>query len=89
MTSDSLLPLLVVLSSFLAGVVIFSLEESRVVLRSTLNLAGAVAKLVFVGYMLWGVLNRQDYTFRHTVLPGFDLVLNADALAMLDRKSVV
>ena len=83
MTGDSLLPLLVVLSSFLAGVVIFSLEESRVVLRSTLNLAGAVAKLVFVGYMLWGVLNRQDYTFRHTVLPGFDLVLNADALAML------
>ncbi|MDX5332564.1 MAG: monovalent cation/H+ antiporter subunit D family protein [Gammaproteobacteria bacterium] len=83
MIPDSLLPLLVLLSSFLAGLVIFFLDEARVRLRTTLNLAGAVTKLLLIAYMLWGVFHQQDFVFRHTVLPGFDLLLKADALAML------
>ena len=83
MIPDSLLPLLVVLSSFLPGLVIFLLPEERERLRSLLNLLGASAKLLLIGYMLWGVFNRHDYVFRHRMLPGFELVLSADALAML------
>jgi len=83
MIPDSALPLLVLLSSFLAGLVIFFLDEARVRLRTTLNLAGAVTKLLLIAYMLWGVFHQQDFVFRHTVLPGFDLLLKADALAML------
>jgi multicomponent Na+:H+ antiporter subunit D len=77
------MPLGVVLSSFLPGLVIFFLAESRIRLRTTLNLAGALAKLAFIGVMLWGVVNDREYVFRHTVLPGLDLVLRADALALL------
>ena len=80
---DPWLPLGLVLSSFVPGLVIFFLDESRQRLRTTLNLAGAVAKLGLIGVMLWGVLNAHEYVFRLTVLPGLDLVLRADALALL------
>ncbi len=80
---DTWMPVGVVLSSFLPGLVIFFLAESRIRLRTALNLAGALAKLALIGVMLWGVVNEHEYVFRHTVVPGLDLVLKADALAML------
>ncbi|MDZ7584757.1 MAG: proton-conducting transporter membrane subunit [Thiobacillus sp.] len=80
---DPWLPALVVLSSFLPGLVIFFLAEERIRLRIALNLIGALAKIALIGVMLWGVLNDHEYVFRHTVLPGLDLVLKADALALL------
>ena len=83
MIDDALLPVAVVLSSFLPGLIIFFLAESRIRLRTALNLIGAVAKLALIGVMLWGVLNEREYVFSHSVLPGLDLVLKADALAML------
>lgn len=76
-------PLLVVASSFLPGLVIFGLPEERRQLRTALSLAGAGVKLVLIGFMLWGVALGEPYVFRHAVLPGLELVLHADALAML------
>ncbi|MDP3586341.1 MAG: proton-conducting transporter membrane subunit [Thiobacillus sp.] len=83
MIADTWLPVAVVLSSLVPGLFIFFLAESRVRLRTTLNLVGAFAKLALIGVMLWGVLHDHEYVFTHTVLPGLDLVLKADALAML------
>jgi multicomponent Na+:H+ antiporter subunit D len=80
---DPWLPVGVVLSSLLPGLLIFFLAESRIRLRTALNLVGALAKLGLIGVMLWGVVNDHEYVFRHTVLPGVDLVLKADALALL------
>lgn len=51
---DAFLPLGVVLSSFLPGLVIFFLAESRLYLRTALNLIGAFAKLALIAVMLWG-----------------------------------
>lgn len=83
MSLTEVLPLLVLGSSLLPGLIIFFLAETRFRLRTTLNLAGAILKLLLIGYMLWGVLEGQSYFFRHSVLPGLDLALKADALAML------
>ncbi|MBA4142724.1 MAG: monovalent cation/H+ antiporter subunit D family protein [Nitrosospira sp.] len=83
MTLNESLPLLMLASSLVPGVVIFFLAETRFALRTTLNVAGAILKLLLIGYMLWGVVEGQSYVFRHTVLPGLELVLEADALAML------
>lgn len=77
------LPLLVLATSFLPGLVIFMLPEERGFLRSVLNLAGALAKLVLIGYMLWGVAQGAEFAFRHTVFPGVELVLHADSLSLL------
>ena len=78
-----MLPVLVLASSFVPGLFIFLLPESRTVLRSALNLAGAVVKLALIVVMLAGVAAGQDYEFRYRMLPGLDLVLRADALALL------
>jgi multicomponent Na+:H+ antiporter subunit D len=83
MTVNELLPLAVIASSLLPGLVIFALPESRIGVRTTLNLAGALAKLAFVGILLAGVAAGENYIFRHTVLPGIELVFKADALALL------
>lgn len=83
MSWNSALPLLILGSSLLPGLVIFFLPEERVVSRTILNLAGAFLKLVLVGVMLWGVLNGHQYEARLPLLPGLDLVFRSGPLSML------
>jgi len=77
------LPLLAVMVSAVAGVGIFLAGEGRMLLRTTLNLLAAVAKLALVGWMAVFVVAGQVPEFRLPLLPGLDLVLRADALSML------
>lgn len=77
------LPLLVVFSSLLPGLIIFFLREEQTRLRIVLNIAGAVIKLILVGVMVWGVYLGQTYEARLPLLPGLELALQADALALL------
>ncbi len=83
MTLNEALPLAVLASSLLPGLVIFALSEHWVGTRTTLNLFGAFAKLALVGVLLAGVSAGESYGFRHEVLPGLELVFKADALALL------
>ncbi len=77
------LPLLIVATSLFSGLMIFFLSEKHVVARTTLNLGGAMLKLVLVGVMVWGVFHGHHYEARLPLLPGLDLVLRADAESML------
>ena len=52
MTTNELLPLAVMSSSLLPGLIIFALPESRIRWRTALNLLGALAKLALVGLLL-------------------------------------
>jgi multicomponent Na+:H+ antiporter subunit D len=79
----SLLPLMVLLSSFVPGLIIVFLAEERVRLRTALNLAGAVSKIVFVALMLWGVTQGRSWHWSFTVMPGLRLTLIGDALSLL------
>jgi multicomponent Na+:H+ antiporter subunit D len=81
-TSDWL-PLLVLLSSFVPGLAIALLREERARLRTALNLAGALSKLVFVGIMLMGVRQGHIYAWSLRVMPGLELTLVGDSLALL------
>jgi multicomponent Na+:H+ antiporter subunit D len=74
---------LVVLSSFIPGLIIFGLGEKRHGLRITLNLIGALVKIFLVGWLLWGVLNGQYFETRYSLLPGIDFVLRAGPLSLL------
>jgi multicomponent Na+:H+ antiporter subunit D len=80
---DPWIPLLTVLISLVPGIWIFFLAEERVRTRTFLNLTGALAKLALIGLMMWGVFHEHRYEFRLPMLPGLDLVLRADPLAML------
>lgn len=83
MTTNEWLPLAVLASSLLPGLVIFTLPEGWTTLRTTLNLFGAIAKLVLVVVLLAGVSAGEEYAVRFTVLPGLELALKADALGLL------
>ncbi|MCF6217410.1 MAG: monovalent cation/H+ antiporter subunit D family protein [Gammaproteobacteria bacterium] len=77
------LPLLVIASSLIPGVIIFGLAERQVKLRTALNLCGALLKMALVAAMLWGVYHGQHYEVRWALLPQLELVLRADALSLL------
>lgn len=83
MNWHGLLPLGIVLSSLLPGLVIFALREDQQRLRVTLNLLGVTLKLLLVGGMLYGVSQGSEYRFSVPLLPGAPLVLQADALSLL------
>jgi multicomponent Na+:H+ antiporter subunit D len=83
MNLDTWLPLLVVASSLLPGLIIFFLREDSHRLRTVLNLAGAGLKLLLVGILVWGVFHEHVYETRWTLAPGLDLVLHADTLSVL------
>ncbi|MFV8834196.1 proton-conducting transporter membrane subunit [Aquisalimonas sp.] len=77
------MPLWVLFVSAVTAVVVFATGEQWQRLRTTLNLSGAVIKLVLVGVMLWGVDQGHTFVVRVPLLAELDLVLHADALSML------
>jgi multicomponent Na+:H+ antiporter subunit D len=83
MNLSTWLPVLVVLSSFVPSLLIFGLGDRQARLRRWLYLGAEVVKLALVGVMLRGVYVGEQYEFRLPLLPGIDLLLRANALALL------
>jgi multicomponent Na+:H+ antiporter subunit D len=83
LTFDSSIPLWVLLTSLVPGLVIFSLREEQHRTRTALNLFAAVGKLVLTLAMGVGVARGRTYETRLPFLPGADLLLRADSLSLL------
>jgi len=83
MNWDEWIPVFVIASSLLPGLIIFSLAEDRIRLRTAFNLIGALVKLALVGWMLWGVYHEHHYEMRWELLPDLELVLRAGPLSLL------
>ncbi len=83
MSLSGLLPLGIVLSSLVPGLIIFALREDQQRLRITLNLCGVVVKLALVAAMIVGVARGMEFRFSVALLPGAPLVLQGDALSLL------
>ncbi|MEW8585329.1 MAG: monovalent cation/H+ antiporter subunit D family protein, partial [Candidatus Thiodiazotropha sp.] len=83
MTMSVWLPVGILLSSFIPGVLIFFQPEERHRLRTLLNLLGALVKLLLVGVLIWGVFHEQVFETRWFLAPGLEFVLHADALSVL------
>jgi multicomponent Na+:H+ antiporter subunit D len=77
------LPLLVLLSSLVPGLIISTLGEHRVRTRTALNLAGASLKIVLVGLMILGVRHDYHYAWTFTVTQDIRLTLVGDPLSLL------
>ncbi|ABA57780.1 complex I subunit 5 family protein [Nitrosococcus oceani] len=77
------LPVLILLSSLGAGIVIFFLPQRAYRTRTTLNMAAATLKLLLVAALVWGVFHHQSYETRLPLLPEMDLLLRADTLSVL------
>ena len=79
----SLLPLTLVLTALVPAVVIFFLPERREGARRSVNMTGALAKVVLVVVLIVGVARGADYEWRRALLPGIDLVLRVDPIPLL------
>lgn len=77
-----LLPLGIVLSSLIPGLLIFTLREEQYQARTTLNMIGVITKILLVGIMLYGVRLGLEFRFVVPFLPGGKLVLQGDALSL-------
>lgn len=78
----TLLPVLIILSSLIPGLLIFATPEDAARRRIILNLSGVFIKLVLVALMLAGVSQGLEFRFALAFLPGAELVLRGDALAL-------
>ncbi|MCD8513952.1 MAG: monovalent cation/H+ antiporter subunit D family protein [Nitrincola sp.] len=77
------LPLAVLMTSFLAATIIFMLPEQKHILRSTINLGAACIKILLIVFLIQAVLQQNYPEVRLEVLPGLELILRADSLAIL------
>ncbi|MGC0249123.1 complex I subunit 5 family protein [Pseudactinotalea sp. Z1748] len=82
-TQASWIPLAILLTSLLPGLVIFGLREHQVRWRTTLNLTGAIIKVGLVIALVPPVTSGLRLEYRQQLLPGVDLVLITDPLALL------
>lgn len=80
---SAFLPILILLTSFTPALIIFFLPEHWRMLRTAINLTGAIAKVSLVIVMLAGVASGETYEFRFELAPGLNILLRADALALL------
>ena len=84
MNAGAALLLGILLSSFITGCIIFFLREESHRLRTWLNLAGAVLKLVPGDRAARGVYCRaSSCEWSITMAPGIDFALGADAISVL------
>jgi multicomponent Na+:H+ antiporter subunit D len=83
MNLDAWLPAAIVLSSLVPGLLIFLLKEESYILRTGLNMLGALVKLALVGWLIWGVFHGRVFESRFSLAPGLELVFSADALSVL------
>ena len=80
---DGGLLLLLLATSLVPAVVIFLLPEHAETTRRTVNMVGAVAKVVLVSALVVGVFTGREYEWRAAFLPDIDLVLRADPVPLL------
>ncbi|MFN7141734.1 MAG: complex I subunit 5 family protein, partial [Limisphaerales bacterium] len=84
MTIETWLPLIIVATSLLTGLLILPLNEEQRRWRSSLNICGATLKLIFVLVISYGALERgETYEARFPIVLGFDFLLRVDLLSLL------
>ncbi|MEM7014360.1 MAG: monovalent cation/H+ antiporter subunit D family protein, partial [Verrucomicrobiota bacterium] len=83
MNFDSLLLPLILFSSFGTGLIIFFLKESSHRLRTSLNIFGALLKMLLVAQLLYGVYKLKSFESSLVLMPGIELTLRADTMSVL------
>ncbi len=83
MTANFWLPLAVLATSFITAILIFPLREEQVRLRTALNVAGALIKLLLVAMMFLGTFQGQTYEARFAFVGEIDFLLRVDYLSLL------
>ena len=83
METTSTMPLLILVSSLIPGIMILLLREDQVALRTFLNLFGAVAKVGLVAWVFAGYLRGEEYNYVFGLSTDLTFSLRVDQLGLL------
>jgi multicomponent Na+:H+ antiporter subunit D len=76
-------PVLILMTSFVPGLLIFFLRDEQVRPRTALNIGGALAKVALVVVLVPPVVGGENLEWRSPFLPGIDLVLRVEPFSLL------
>ena len=82
MLTTSYLPLLILISSLISGILILLLREEQAALRTFLNLFGAVAKVGLIAWVFAGYLQGKEYTYTFSLALDLTFTLRVDQLGL-------
>ncbi len=82
LATPSLLPLVLLATSFLPAMVIFALPETATRVRTTLNLAGAVAKVGLVIALIPLTVDGETLRMAFEWIPGLSIVFVIDTFSL-------
>jgi multicomponent Na+:H+ antiporter subunit D len=82
METTSVLPLLILISSLIPGILILLLKEHQIGLRTFLNLFGAVAKVALIAWIFAGYMRGEEYTFFFSLALDLTFSLRVDQLGL-------
>ncbi|MDT0116242.1 proton-conducting transporter membrane subunit [Microbacterium sp. PRF11] len=80
--TPSVMPVVLILTSLVPALIIFGLPEDKRWLRTTLNLTGAVAKIVLVAALIPLVLQGEQLRTEFAWIPGLPIVFVTDAFSL-------
>jgi multicomponent Na+:H+ antiporter subunit D len=83
METTSILPLLILVSSLVPGILILLLREEQIALRTSLNLFGALAKVGLIAWVFAGYLRGEEYNFTFNLALDLTFTLRVDQLGLL------
>jgi multicomponent Na+:H+ antiporter subunit D len=83
MDASAILPVAVLATSLVAAVTVFSLDENQQSLRTSVNLAAAVVKLVLIAWMVVRIADDARYELRFPVTSSVGFMLRADAIGVM------
>ncbi len=83
METTSIMPLLILISSIIPGILILMLREHQVALRTFLNLSGAVAKVALIAWVFAGYMRGEEYNYYFRLAPDLSFALRVDQLGLL------
>ncbi|WP_141732341.1 complex I subunit 5 family protein [Oligoflexus tunisiensis] len=78
-----LIPILLPLTSFIPALLILMIREEQKTLRTTVNMIGAIAKLVLVGVIAYGVYQGLEFEARFPLVGDLDFILRVDGVSLL------
>ena len=83
MSFNSWIPLVIVASSLVPGILIFFLHENQARTRTALNLFGALLKVALVFAVYFGITRGEEYEFRYEIAVDLEFLLRVDLLSLL------
>ncbi len=83
MSFNSWIPLIIVATSLVPGILIFFLNENQVRTRTALNLSGALLKVFLVFAVYFGIERGETYEFRYEIGVDLEFLLRIDLLSLL------